>query len=223
MLKTLFIGISVFIILTLSACKSQQPLDIQPTDSNPALTGIIADPITVVPGGASVVTIQMLNADPRTLDVTYQATGGIIQGSGAEVTFVAGNMESIAWVDVSVDAGQGNILSGSASINITASPPLISVGVQILTATTSNTQCLAFTALAADTVSITGADVLNPNNQTFMVPDSGNLLTPRTLLPGDTLTMQSQGTCYTLFSGTYEFSFSLQGQAEPFRVTYVQQ
>ena len=222
MCKALRLNVFLLSIIVYSGCLSENPVTSNEVDQTPKLSAIIADPISIMPGDSSIITIQMLNASPDTLDVTFAATGGSIRDVGAAAIFTAGATEGVAWVTVTVDLGGGNTTTGSASIGIAQVQLPISVAVQVLDALNSDSQCLVFTALAADTLGIVGGAVQNPDGQVFSIPGIGTVLTPVTFFPGDAFPLQLQGSCYEQSSGEYIFTFDVVGLDEPITATHSQ-
>lgn len=215
MCRTLILSICLVSLIAISGCLSENPVTSNQVDQTPKLSAIIADPISIMPGDSSIITVQTLNASPDTLNITYDATGGSLRSNGGVAIFTAGDSEGVAWVNVTVDFGDGSMTTGSASISIAQVQPIISIGVQVLDQSGTDSQCLVFTALAGDTLEITGGEVQNPGGQVFSIPDIGNVLTPTQFLPGDTFPLQSQLGCYTQSSGDYVFRFNVAGTNEP--------
>ena len=222
MCRALLLNVLLLSIIVYSGCLSENPVISNEPDQTPKLSAIIADPISIMPGDSSIITIQMLNVSPDTLDVTFAATGGSIRDVGAAAIFTAGAAEGVAWITVTVDLGGGNTITGSASIGIAQVQPTLSVAVQVLDALNDDSQCLVFTAVAADTLEIFGGEVQNPDGQVFSIPGIGSVLTPVTFFPGDTFPLQSQGSCYTKSSGEYIFTFDVVGLDDPITATHSQ-
>lgn len=208
--------------LKLVACGT----DIQ-TNSNaeigrPQLAAIDATPFTIMPDDTSIITIRVLGADINTLTISYEATGGIIEGAGTQVLFIAGSTEGVAWITVTVDDGRGNISSGSATIRIVQDQPIMSVGVQVLDASSAEGQCLVFSALPAETLFFLRVVIENPVGQTFEVSGSATIPVPA----NQPFPLQFEGQCYTLHKGTYNLTFTLQRATDAnsfaFNTTHVQ-
>ncbi|RMF57391.1 MAG: hypothetical protein D6743_19035 [Calditrichaeota bacterium] len=213
--RTIF---SILSLLLLSAgCVDNTPST--PSENiRPDINLIVADPLTVKPGGQSTITVQASDANDDPLKFSYEATLGEIEPMGASAIFTAGDKEGRAWVTVTVDDQKGETRQGSVSVNIMQEQPLLTIGVLMLDAASSTEQCLAFFALAAEDVAVQNVTIENPMGQSFLV--NGGVV-----LAGQTLALQLPGRCYTKHVGTYTFTFNLQrpgGDFFQFVATYQQ-
>lgn len=213
--------------LAASGCGTDNPFDNPPEPTEPKLAGIIANPITVAPGDTSRITVQVADADIDTLSISFVATGGVISGAGAEAIFVAGQSETVATISVTLSGSLGPIASGAATINVTNNPPLISVASQQLNEQDTGNQCLVFIGLPSEELTLFALDLVNPAGVEIGL--TGGLVTQitgRNLPAGTPFALQTAGRCFTLLSGEYTFTFTIQDASSEtsteFVATFVQ-
>ena len=177
-------------------------------NENPVLrlAEISVEPLSILPGDSSVVTVSVANGDLATLNITYDATGGTIAGSGAQAIFTADTIEGQAWVMVTLNDSQGNVISGSANIHVTNTIPLVAIGVQLLDSGTSGGKCMVFTAVPSENLIFLRVLVTNPIDEEIEI--SGNPAVP--VLANNRFSIQLAGQCFSFHSGTYSFDFTLQ-------------
>jgi hypothetical protein len=200
-------------------CQSDNPVD--SVNDKPVLLAINANPITIAPNGTSDIALDVIDQDGDALTVTYSASGGTIVGDGGTAIFTADSAEGVKGITVKINDGRGGEVSGSASINVTKNPALITIAVQLLEQSASGTQCLLFRAQAAEELLLQGIQIINPNNESILNPIAAG-----TLSKGVPVSLQARGLCYTKRSGTYRFILTLirpgTSDAFTFETTYIQ-
>lgn len=216
-------AVSFFLLaFILTACLEDVPTSSNNDGQTPAIISIVADPIAIMPGDTSVVSVDVSNDDPDSISLTYQATGGTITGLGRQAIFIADSTEGVAWVTVTLDDGQGNASTGSATINVTQSIPIVSVAVELLESGSSANKCLVFSGVPSESLIFLRIQIVNPIDEQFEV--IGDPVIP--VLANQRFPLQLAGQCFTLHSGTYEFTFTLQrnqnDESFAFNTSYIQ-
>jgi len=85
-------------------------------NQQPEIVDISVNPSSVLPGESSIITCSASDSDGDTLTYSWNATGGLISGSGAEITWIAPSEEGTYTITCIVDDGYGG--SGQESVNI---------------------------------------------------------------------------------------------------------
>lgn len=105
-----------------------------PGNNPPVITSLTADPTSVAPGEASIITCDASDPDGDTLTYSWAYSGpstGSIPGTGSTITWVAPDAEGTYTISVTVDDGRGGtatencqvtVATTVGSINITSDP-----------------------------------------------------------------------------------------------------
>ena len=212
-------GIVSTALLLFTGCLNEEPTN--SVNVPPSLNAIIANPITIAPQGIARISLDAFDSNRDVLTVAYSTTSGSIFEEGGTATFTADTAEGVTWITVKLEDGHGGVASGSASINVTSNPATITVAAQLLPSSRAGVECLLFRGQAAENLFPNSAQVINPQNETIIVP-----LATTQLNKDQTFPLQSSGVCYTKYSGTYRFVFNLTRPGEidafTFETTYVQ-
>src|SRR5574341_223279 len=119
-------------------CKSENPVD--NANDRPLLLAINANPITIAPNGTSNIAVEAFDQDGDALTITYSVSGGVIVGNNETAIFTADSAEGVKSITVKVADGRGGEIAGSASLNVTKNPALITLANQLLEQGLSGTQ-----------------------------------------------------------------------------------
>jgi hypothetical protein len=121
-----WIAIAVVLSMFAVGC-SKKDKTVAPTNHNPQVAAVVANPNSVTPGGQAAITVSASDSDGDTLAYSYTASGGTVTGTGAAATFTAGAPGS-ASVTASVSDGRGGTATGSAPITITVPTTCANMG-----------------------------------------------------------------------------------------------
>ncbi len=132
-----------------------------PPPNHPPTVSVVVNPTTVFAGSNDSVTATATAADPDNDTLTYKwtATGGTIDGTGAEVHWnTSGLAEGTYTITVTVDDGHAGTATASADIKIAAkpnTPPTISCAASPSTITAGQRTSIAANANDADNDTLT--------------------------------------------------------------------
>ncbi len=116
-MKKLLISLSILLLGTIvlfTSCKKDEDNGI------PTVTGITVTPGSVAANGTVSVAVTANDPDGDVLTYSYTATGGAIQGSGANVTWTAPAQAGSYSISVTVSDGKGGSASGNGALTVTA-------------------------------------------------------------------------------------------------------
>lgn len=87
-------------------------------NNDPVITSVTAGAATVPPGGGTTVTCTATDPDGDTLTYSWQASGGVISGSGSSVTWTAPMTEMMYSIQCDVEDGRGGNAHQSTSVEV---------------------------------------------------------------------------------------------------------
>jgi len=89
----------------------------------PAIIGLEADPVKIIPSGSCQIVCNASDADGDELSYNWSASGGQIEGVGANVTWTAPSSEGSYNITVTATDGHGGEATGYVTIEVRANNP----------------------------------------------------------------------------------------------------
>ena len=149
----------VAVMVAAAACSSKEAAQPTPTPTStvqanqpPEIIGLVADPASLVPGDGSTVSCEAADPDGDTLNYTWEYTGGMLQGTGSTVTWIAPSVAKTYTVKVIVSDGKGGSANQSVTVTVSANhaPAISSVAPSPMTVAPNASSTIICTASDAD-------------------------------------------------------------------------
>ncbi len=102
------------LILSSSSCNKT------PVNQNPVISSVSVTPASVAANGVVTVAVTASDPDGDNLTYAYNATGGAVQGTGANASWTAPGQAGSYSVTVTVTDGKGGTVSSNGSLTVSA-------------------------------------------------------------------------------------------------------
>ncbi len=114
LIVTVVVGVVVLVSVVLSAGPAHQP---------PVIASVEVKSDRVFPSGSTDIVCVASSSDGQELGYEWSASGGVIQGTGANITWIAPDSEGTYTVSVNVTDTRGATATDSVGINVTSNRP----------------------------------------------------------------------------------------------------
>ena len=114
--KLMILALSVMVLFILSSSSCNKT----PVNQNPLISSVAVSPSSVAANGVVSVAVTATDPDGDNLTYAYTATGGAIQGNGANASWTAPGQAGSYSVTVTVTDGKGGTVSSNGSLNVSA-------------------------------------------------------------------------------------------------------
>ncbi len=104
---------ALFLVVFTTSCKKEA------ANGTPVISGVTVTPGSVAANGSVSVAVTASDPDGDAITYSYTATGGAVQGNGANATWTAPGQAGTYSVTVTVTDGKGGTASSNGALNVT--------------------------------------------------------------------------------------------------------